>query len=173
MDKQSNNNADLKSSIYDVADELGQLVLREHQILQGEMKQLSTLVCDAVKSLDSNFRHLNASAAEQTRIVDEVFSGSAADEEAHSKFSEISEQISQRTASTIRVLQFDDIVQQLAGHASSRIARMQELFNQLEAKLKRVGFKSDRVPNKLSWVLRSKFTKLMLEMSLQVGQLLG
>lgn len=138
MNKNADTNIELKDSLYELADQLGHLVLREHQILQGEMKQLGTLVSDAVKNLDSNFRHLNASAIEQANIMDKVFEDGCIDKRQQLRFTEISNQISTQTATTIRVLQFDDIVQQLSGHTSNRIARMQELFNELETLLGKI-----------------------------------
>lgn len=135
---------DFKIALYELADELGQLILREHQILQVEMKQLGTLVKDAVNNLDSNFRDINASANEQTDILNTAFLGGCIDESKKRRFTEITSKINTHTASAIRVLQFDDIVQQLAGHTCERIARMQELFNEIEALLLSIkNLKSD------------------------------
>jgi len=130
-----NNVPGLQESLHNLADELSQLIVREHQILQGEMCQVRVLVSDAVKSLDSNFRSLSARASEQSAILDEVVESGRVDKKQQQKLSEISDEISSHTSTTIRALQFDDIVQQLAGHTCDRIARMQELFAELEDKL--------------------------------------
>jgi len=125
----------LQGSLHKLADELSQLIVREHQILQGEMCQVRILVSDAVKNLDSNFRSLSARASEQSAILDQVVETGRVEKEQQQKLSTISDEIKSHTSTTIRALQFDDIVQQLAGHTCDRIARMQELFAELEDKL--------------------------------------
>lgn len=135
MEKNIHKVPELQVTLHSLAEELSQLIVREHQILQGEMCQVRTLVSDAVKRLDSNFRSLNACASEQSAILDQVLESSRVDEVQRQKLSEISDKINAHTSTTIRVLQFDDIVQQLTGHACDRIARMQELFTELEDKL--------------------------------------
>ena len=138
MTKIINNVNDIQQALYKLADELGDLVLREHQILQGEMRQVGVLVSDAVKNLDSNFRTLNACVSEQTAILDKVLDTGCIDKDQRQKLSEIGNQINTHTSTTIRSLQFDDIVQQLAGHTCNRIAHMQELFVGLETKLTKI-----------------------------------
>jgi hypothetical protein len=138
MTEEINKVADLQKSLYKLADELCELVIKEHQILQGEMCQVRVLVSDAVKNLDSNFRSLSARASEQVAIIDQVISTGHVDDEQQQKLSAISDQINSHTSTTIRALQFDDIVQQLAGHTCDRIARMQELFTELEDKLTKI-----------------------------------
>jgi len=135
MEKNINKISGLQEALHNLADELNQLIVREHQILQGEMCQVRVLVSDAVKSLDSNFRSLNACASKQSAILNQVVESGRVDEAQQQKLSEISDEINSHTSTTIRVLQFDDIVQQLAGHTCDRIARMQELFAELEDKL--------------------------------------
>lgn len=127
--------SELQENLHDLADDLSHLIVREHQILHGEMCQVRVLVSDAVKSLDSNFRSLNACASEQSTILDQVVGTGRVDGDQQKKLTEISNEINSHTSTTIRVLQFDDIVQQLAGHTCDRIARMQELFAELESKL--------------------------------------
>lgn len=138
MTEEINKVADLQESLYKLAGELSELVVREHQILQGEMCQIRVLVSDAVKNLDNNFRNLSARALEQAAIIDQVANTGRVDGEQQQKLLAISDQINSHTSITIRALQFDDIVQQLAGHTCDRIARMQELFTELEDKLTKI-----------------------------------
>lgn len=138
MTKELNKISGLHESMYKLMDELSSLIVKEHQILQGEMCQVRVLVSDAVKNLDSNFRDLNACSSEQVTIINGLINTGRVDEEQQQKLSEISNQINSHTSATIRALQFDDIVQQLAGHTSNRIARMQELFADLEDKLTKI-----------------------------------
>lgn len=125
----------LHEIIYELAHELSELIIREHQILQDEMSQIRVLVRDAVNNLDSNFRGLNAHTSEQAEVLGDVFKSGHVSEEQQGKLTEVMNKISSHTSKTIRSLQFDDIVQQLAGHTCNRIARMQELFVELEEKL--------------------------------------
>jgi hypothetical protein len=138
MTEETNKTSDMQEDIYKLADELSALIVREHQMLQGEMRQVRVLVGDAVKNIDGIFRNLSANASEQTAILDQVLESGHVDKGQHQKLSEISNQVNSHTSTTIRVLQFDDIVQQLAGHTCDRIARMQELFAELEKNLTKI-----------------------------------
>jgi hypothetical protein len=135
MAKETGELSKLQEEMHALADELSHLIIREHQILHGEMCQVRVLVSDAVKSLDSNFRSLNACASKQAKLLDQLAERGSIDQQQQQKLTDISTEINSHTSTTIRVLQFDDIVQQLAGHTCDRIARMQELFAELEKKL--------------------------------------
>ena len=135
--KQSNTQA----LLFELAESLSSLVIREHQILQAELNQVGSLVEDAVKELGGSFRGLNACVTEHA-----VFSNETDVDDNHSGLIDMSEQINVYTSNMKRVLQFDDIVQQLAGHASDRIGHMKELFAVLDkdvAKLKSVDFEQN------------------------------
>lgn len=127
--------SEIHTMLFELANELSQLVVREHQILQKEMQQVQVLVSDAVKNLDSNFRGLDSKASEQADILDEVFQSCQVSDDQQKKLKDITHQINSHTSTTIRSLQFDDIVQQLAGHTCNRISQMQDLFLEFEDKL--------------------------------------
>ena len=129
--------------IYQLSSELSGLIIREHQILQDELNQVGALVEDAVKSLGTNIRELNKNVAEQAKIFAENSTDGKQD---NGPISEITNQVSSNTSDMMRALQFDDIVQQLAGHASDRIAQMQVLFHVLDEMLSE--FKSARTSDK-------------------------
>lgn len=116
--------------LFELAGELSRLVIREHQILQGELNQVCALVEDAVQALGGNFRELNICVSKQVALVANVKSDVAAND--NEKLAELSKQVNAYTAKLTRALQFDDIVQQLAGHACDRIGQMQELFSVLD-----------------------------------------
>ena len=61
--------SDLREAIYALADDLNQLVSREHQILQDELGQVSTIVGDAIKMLVESFNSLNEQVVEQEIMV--------------------------------------------------------------------------------------------------------
>lgn len=130
-----NKKDDVGEELYDIARALSELVLREHQILQEEMTQMTSLVEDAVKRLDDDFRQLNAVTIEHSVKVDEALAEGLMDASMHKTLSRVGDQINQRVSSTVRALQFDDIVQQLSSHSRERIFQMQALFVELTKNL--------------------------------------
>ena len=144
MSKGKSESSDLKTAVHDLAGDLNRLVSREHQILQGELGQVSTLVDDAIKTLVESFNSLNGQVAEQETliqsIVDEFLDSPASDSgdqgvKQLARISELARLINQNVASATRSLQFDDIVQQLVVHSRNRAEKMEYLFAGLYEKL--------------------------------------
>jgi len=139
MNKGNTESSDLREAVYGLAEDLNRLVSREHQILQGELGQVSTLVGDAIKTLVESFNSLNGQVAEQENlvriIVAEVLDSNDQEPEQVGRISELSRQINQNVASATRSLQFDDIVQQLVTHSQRRTEQMEQLFAGLTKKL--------------------------------------
>lgn len=139
MDKGNIGASDLREAVYGLAEDLNRLITREQQILQGELRQVSTLVSDAIKTLVESFNSLNEQVAEQENliqiIVAEVLDSNDQELAQVSRISELSQQISQNVASATRSLQFDDIVQQLVTHSHRRTKQMEQLFVGLTRKL--------------------------------------
>ena len=139
MDKGNNELSDLREAVYGLAEDLNRLVSREHQILKGELGQVSTLVGDAIKTLVESFNSLNGQVAEQENLVQfivaEVMDANDQELEQVGRISELSQQINQNVASVTRSLQFDDIVQQLVTHSYRRTEQMEQLFAGLSKKL--------------------------------------
>ena len=139
MDNGNTESSDLREAVYVLAEDLNGLVSREHQILQGELGQVSTLVSDAIKTLVESFNNLNGQVAEQENLVQfivaEVLDSNDQDVEQVGRISELSQQINQNVASATRSLQFDDIVQQLVTHSHRRTRQMEQLFAVLSNKL--------------------------------------
>ena len=146
--------------LYDLAESLSSLVIREHQILQGELNQVGTLVEDAVREMVGGFRELNSCISQQALLVNEM---NTAD---NKEFNDLTDQVSSCTSTMKRVLQFDDIVQQLSGHASDRIAQMQQLFTVLDrdvARLKLIDVGNDESQSQLKVMLEciNKYKQLL------------
>ena len=139
MDKGNTEASDLREAVYGLAEDLNRLVSREHQILQGELGQVGTLVGDAIKTLVESFNNLNGQVAEQENLVQiivaEVLDSNDKELEQVGRISELSQQINQNVVSATRSLQFDDIVQQLVTHSHHRTERMEQLFAGLTKKL--------------------------------------
>ena len=162
MGKEIIGSSELREAIYGLAEDLNQLVSREHQILQDELGQVSTLVGDAIKTLVDSFNSLNDQSAEQVRlvqlIVSEVLDSNDQEIEQLSRISELSQQINRDVASATRSLQFDDIVQQLVTHSHHRTEKMEELFDGLFEKLSEL-----KVAEPQDAILVAKYLEAMQE----------
>ena len=123
---------DNRDIIFGLSEALGSLIVREHQMLQGELNQIGGLVESAVKVLANNLRELNEHVTEQNQLVEQDNTDISNEV---GEFSRISNQVNINASNMVRALQFDDIVQQLAGHASERIGQMQTLFQLLDKQL--------------------------------------
>jgi len=139
MDKGNTGSSDLREAVYGLAEDLNRLVSRENQILQGELGQISTLVGDAIKTLVESFNNLNGQVAEQENLVQfivaEILHSNEQELEQVGRILELSQQINQNVTSATRLLQFDDIVQQLVTHSHRRTKQMEKLFAGLTKKL--------------------------------------
>ena len=134
---------DNREIIFGLSEALGSLIVREHQMLQGELNQIGALVESAVKVLGNNLRELNEHVTEQKQLVEHDNTDISNEV---GEFSRISNQVNTNASNMVRALQFDDIVQQLAGHASERIGQMQTLFQLLDKQLSELKvIKSDDV----------------------------
>jgi len=133
-DTDNTNNQQL---LYDLAQELSSLIIREHQILRDELNQVGALVEDASQTLGDNFRALKECVAEKNSASEHMGLTETSDDMADggSEVLELTRQVDSYATEMMRALQFDDIVQQLAGHADERIRQMQELFRVMDEKL--------------------------------------
>ena len=121
--------------LHDIATTLNELVVREHQILQDELKQLSTLIKDAINTLDTSFKQINQNSSEQTRIASSITDKFRNTDQSIpgeiDELNKVSEQIDKNVAKAVRSLQFEDIIQQLAAHSSNRANQIEQLFRKL------------------------------------------
>ena len=124
-----------RTLLHDIAATLNGLVVREHQILQDELKQLSTLIKDAIGTLDRSFKQINDNASAQTKLASSITDKFREIDQSIPReideLSKISEQIDKNVAAAIRSLQFEDIIQQLAAHSSNRAGQIEQLFKKL------------------------------------------
>ena len=162
MGKEIIGSSELREAVYGLAEDLNQLVSREHQILQDELGQVSTLVDDAIKTLVESFNSLNRKLVEQENfvqlIVAEVLDPNDQEIEQLCRISELSQQINRDVASATRSLQFDDIVQQLVTHSHHRTEKMEELFAGLFEKLSKL-----KIAEPQDAILVAKYLEAMQE----------
>ena len=125
--------------LQDLAVTLNGLVVREHQILQEELKQLSSLFRDAISTLEKSFHSVNTQVLKQSDLAKSI--AEALDEKKQhlsvelDNISTISEQINKNVATAVRSLQVEDIIQQLAAHSNNRAEQIEQLFVKLGDKL--------------------------------------
>lgn len=147
--------------LFELAESLSSLVIREHQILQDELNQVGDLVGDAVQEMGDSFYEINTCITEQESLIKSLDNSSK-----KNQLEDLTSQINSHTSTLKRALQFDDIVQQLAGHASERIGQMQQLFNMLDHdvnKLTSVYTDNDQTQTQLKIMLEniSKYRQLL------------
>lgn len=114
-----------------LADDLNHLVIREHQLLQSELDQTGVLVNDAVTKLRDNFVNLTQQTNAQTDILSELLNRTENDIDQQERATELKQQINASAMSAVQSLQFEDIIQQLTGHARNRAVQMEQLFGNL------------------------------------------
>ena len=114
-----------------LADDLNHLVIREHQLLQSELDQTGALVKDAVTTLRDNFVSLTQHAAEQVEILNQTLENT----DLQKRTVELKQKINTSTMTAVQSLQFEDIIQQLTGHARNRAVQMEQLFENMAQKL--------------------------------------
>ncbi len=113
----------------DLADELSQLVVQEHKLLQKELKQITELSDDAVHQLSKITIHLKSSAKDVMRSQEGAEDISVQD--LRHSLQKLNDQIDNSTSETVIALQFGDILKQLTDHVLRRAESMDMLFTSL------------------------------------------
>jgi len=134
----------LSGQASDLADELAQLVVQEHKLLQTELKQITELSDDAVRELSKITMQLKDSS--RSIMQSQVDSGDLSVEGLRLGLTQLSDQIDASTSETIIALQFGDILKQLTDHVLKRAVSMDKLFTSLSNEvdmIKRHQHKSD------------------------------
>lgn len=135
MSSDKNKPSDTQEMLYELADNLHYLVNREHQIIGDELEQMSSLVSDAIKTLVKSFNNLNINMVDQAEMVQKIVETQGKEKETsdyQQEFLKLSQEMKQNIATTIRSFQFEDIVQQLVVHCSTRSDGMEQLFGRLD-----------------------------------------
>lgn len=122
-------NLSLSGQASSLADELAQLVVQEHKLLQAELKQITELSDDAVHQLSRITMQLKDSAKEIMRPQADPESLSV--EDLRLGLEQLNDRIDISTSETVIALQFGDILKQLTGHVLKRAVSMDMLFTSL------------------------------------------
>ena len=129
MSSNKHSNKSLSGQASDLADELAQLVVQEHKLLQVELKQITELSDDAVHQLSRITMQLKNSAKDimQSQVGTKISSA----EDLLCNLQKINDQIDASTSETVIALQFGDILKQLTDHVLKRAVSMDMLFTSL------------------------------------------
>ena len=121
-----------RTLLHKLANDLNRVVIKEHQILQHELKQISTLIKDAIKTLEDSFNCISDQSSEQLQLVKSIVEITTINNSDDlPRLSELTNGITKNVANAVRSLQFEDIVQQLTVHSHSRVEQMALLLSRL------------------------------------------
>lgn len=125
--------SDTQSLLYDLEGELYKLIKREHIEISDELSQMGMVVSDAIKTLVQSLHSLSGQLKKQDELVRKIVS--AVDKVESKKqqqiYDEYSKTINQSITNVVRSFQFEDIVQQLVAHCSSRSENLEKLFDRI------------------------------------------
>ena len=129
-----------KILLHKLANDLNRIVIKEHQILQHELKQISTLIRDAIKTLENSFNCISDQASEQLQLVKSIVEITTVNNSDDlPRLSELTNGINKNVANAVRSLQFEDIIQQLTMHSHNRVEQMGLLLSRLDSRLDKLN----------------------------------
>ena len=158
MNETSTDNAEANEMLASLANDIVNLMLREHQSIHQELDHVSKLIGDASKSLTSSFDEINTIAVKQNALLSKDNKETSSD---------LSVELKKNQLNVVTALQFDDIVQQLTKHSQSRTRHIQVMFNKLAAyleEIKKLEYKATPEFNDRVHELRDDVTKLRIEL---------
>ena len=165
MTESKKNMTEVNIMLASLAEDIVNLMLREHQSIHLELEHVGKLISDASQSLTTSFDELNKIAMKQNSIIS---STSLAENEAlTSRNNQLNMKIKKNQLSVVTALQFDDIVQQLTKHAQRRTRHIQTMFTKLAANLeeiKKLEYKFDPAFNSRISELKSDVYDLKKEL---------
>lgn len=133
MSIKQDKSSDIQSLLYDLEGELYVLIKREHAEISDELSQMGLVVSDAIKTLVQSLNSLSGQLKEQNELVQQI--SSAVDDlesEKHQQaYHAVSKMVNQNITAVVRSFQFEDIVQQLVAHCSSRSENLEQLFDRV------------------------------------------
>lgn len=164
MNKSNPNNAEVNAMLASLAEDIVNLMLREHQSIHLELEHVRQLISDASKSLTSSFDELNKITVEQSTISNATLqTDNTEDKTLLTSNSELTLKLKKNQLNIVTALQFDDIVQQLTKHAQSRTRHIQTMFKDLATNLEEI--------KKLDYKFNSAFNSRILALKHDVNNL--
>ena len=147
MNEPNVTNDELSTLLSGLAEDLINLMIREHEYIHQELEHVRQLVGDAARSLTGGFDEMNILAIEHNTMVTLALQlNNANNTELLEKCKRAEKQHRDTQLKIVTALQFDDIVQQLTKHAQNRAINIQEMFKRLNdalQELKHLDHKDD------------------------------
>jgi LmbE family N-acetylglucosaminyl deacetylase len=129
----------LSDLLSNLAEDLINLMIREHQYIHQELDHVRHLVGDAARALTNGFDEMNILAIEHNTMVTLALQlNNANNKELLEKCKRTEKQHRDTQLKIVTALQFDDIVQQLTSHAQSRAISIQDMFKRLNVALQKL-----------------------------------
>jgi len=158
------NKAEVSAMLANLADDIINLMLREHQSIHTELEDVSKLIGDASKSLTASFDELNTITANHNLLLTEKLQETNTEDKTLLEASNnIDKKIKKNQLNIVTALQFDDIVQQLTKHSQSRTSHIQLMFKKLAASLEEL--------KKLDYEYNPAFNSRILELKQDIQKL--
>ena len=130
-------NEEISDALSDLAGDLVNLMIREHQYIHQELEHVRQLVGDAARSLTASFDQINILAIEQNTMITLALQLNTTDNESFlEQCKRVDNNHRENRLKIVTALQFDDIVQQLTSHAQNRAKNIQAMFKNLDETLK-------------------------------------
>ena len=126
------NSKEISSMLSSLAEDIVNLMLREHQSIHQELEHVGRLINEASTTLTASFDELNKITEKQNAILDPTSQKEIANDIKSSvNCTILDDRVKQNQQNIITALQFDDIVQQLTKHSQSRTKQIQLMFKKL------------------------------------------
>lgn len=139
MNESKTNKDEANIILASLAEDIVNLMLREHQSIHLELEHVGHLINDASTSLTTSFDELNKITAKQNALFASKLQPDNTDDMVLiSANNELNTQRKKNQINIVTALQFDDIVQQLTRHAQSRTRHIQTMFKNLEVNLEEI-----------------------------------
>lgn len=148
MSKSTKEQIEFRELVYWLTDEISDLIVREHQALDNELNQISTIIKDAAETIEAGFNDVNNQSARQSELLQSASENSTGienqqitkyQEEVKNITNEITGEINKNVVAIVRSLQFEDIVQQLVGHSRRRVKKMEILLSRTKKNLAKLN----------------------------------
>ncbi len=130
--------AEINTALEILAEDVVNLMLREHQSIHQELEHVKNLIADASASLTTNFDELNKIATQQQAMLDLNMQQDVANMSSSETYNDLNVKIKKSQLAIVTALQFDDIVQQLTKHAQNRTMHIQDMFKKLAVTIEEI-----------------------------------
>lgn len=162
MNKKQDESSEIHSLLYDLEGELYCLIKREHAEISDELSQMGSVVSDAIKTLVQSLNSLSGQLKEQNELVQKIASAvdDAESEKQQLAYHAVSKMVNQNITTVVRSFQFEDIVQQLVVHCSTRSENLEQLFDRINSNVHELKNVPEGGSNQILLVMKADIEKI-------------